>query len=153
MSPRAALLLCSVIAASVPAFAAESAPAAASNAVETGPALGWVFPLFTDAGYHLYTLRGTSARNVGADAIEVTGFSAVVFTGDATEHVDTVLLSPKATFFPRANRASGDSPVRLIRDDVEVTGVGWTYDHTTKRVSLAHNVRVTFHAQLNDILK
>jgi hypothetical protein len=43
--------------------------------------------------------------------------------------------------------------VRFIRDDIEVTGVGWTYDHTAKKVSLQQNVRVTFRAQLNDILK
>jgi hypothetical protein len=152
MTPRVALLLGVTAAMALGAVAGEPT-GTTPPAVETGPALGWVFPLFTDAGYHLYTLRGSSARNVRADEIEVTGFSAVVFSGDATEHVDTVLLSPQATFFPKSNRATGDGPVRLIRDDVEVTGVGWTYDHAAKRVSLAHHVRVTFPAQLNDILK
>jgi hypothetical protein len=27
----------------------------------------------------------------------------------------------------------GDSSVRIIRDDVEITGQGWTYDHARKR--------------------
>jgi lipopolysaccharide export system protein LptC len=56
-------------------------------------------------------------------------------------------------FLPKEHRAHGDKSVRYIRDDIEVTGVGWMYDHETKKVSLQQNVRVTFRAQLNDILK
>ena len=43
--------------------------------------------------------------------------------------------------------------MEVAPDDIEVTGVGWTYDHEVKKVSLQQNVRVTFRAQLNDILK
>jgi lipopolysaccharide export system protein LptC len=64
-----------------------------------------------------------------------------------------MLLSSTATFYPKEQRATGDKNVRLIRDDIEVTGEGWTYDHTGKKVSLARHVRVVFSAQLNDILK
>ena len=138
------------------------ASASSKALVETGPAIGWTFPVFSDnEGYRRYTLRGTEARLINDDRIDVTGFSAVVFSGDATGNVDEVLLSPQATFFPKENRASGSSFVRLIlsgssgkpNDEVEVVGRGWTYDNDTKKVSIAHDVRVTFHAQLHDILK
>jgi hypothetical protein len=56
-------------------------------------------------------------------------------------------------FAQKENRASGDQTVRFIQDDIEVTGSRWTYDHTAKKVSLQENVRVTFSAKLNDILK
>jgi hypothetical protein len=138
-------------------------PAAAVNpAIESGPAIGWTFPVFSDKeGYRVLTLRGSEARYVNANRIDVTGFSAVVFSGDAAERVDTVLLSPQASFYPKDNRATGNDSVRLIlsgrpdtpSDDVEVTGRGWTYENAAKKVSIAHDVRVTFHAQLNDILK
>lgn len=123
-------------------------------AIEAGPALGWVFPVFSDKeGYRTLTLRGAAARIITADEIAVTGFSAFVFSGDATEEVESVLLSPEATFFPHDNRAGGESTVRLIHDNLEVTGRGWTYDRERKRVSIRHDVHVTFQAQLNDILK
>lgn len=144
----------------------ERAPASTAAAeparFSAGPAINWTFPVFTDKeGYRQLLLRGTEARAINANHIEVSGFHAVVFSGDASERVDTVLLSPQATFHPRDNRASGASTVRLIlsghtesvRDDMELTGRGWTYDHRTKKVSIARDVRVTFHAQLNDILK
>ena len=118
------------------------------------PAKNWVLPLFTaKEGYRSMTLRGSEVRPVGNNRIEVTDLNITVFSGDAAATVESILLSPAAAFFPKEKRASGDKSVRLIRDDIEVTGEGWTYDHDAKKVFLARNVRVVFRAQLNDILK
>jgi hypothetical protein len=123
-------------------------------AIATPPATNWVLPIFTDAeGYRSMTLRGSEVRATNDRAVAVTNLNITIFSGDAAARVDSILLSPRATFLPRENRALGDSAMRFIRDDVEVTGVGWTYDHNIKKVSLAQNVRVVFHARLNDILK
>jgi hypothetical protein len=117
------------------------------------PAYNWVLPIFTDKeGYRSMTLRGSEVRPVGK-SIGVTNLNITIFSGDAKAQVDTILLSRDAVFSPKENLARGDGAVRLIRDDVEVTGVGWSYDHAGKKVSLRQNVRVTFRAQLNDILK
>ena len=125
----------------------DSAPAAPA------PALNWVLPLFSDKeGHRLMTLRGTEVRPSGK-TITVTNLSITTFSGDAVARVDSVLLSPLAVFHTKENRASGDQGVRFIQDDIEVTGTRWTYDHAAKKVSLRENVRVTFSAKLNDILK
>ena len=129
-------------------------PAAQTAAPPASPAKNWVLPLFTDKeGFRTMTLRGSEARAVGANRIDVVDLNIMVFSGDATARVDSVLLSPQASFFPKEDRATGEKSVRLVRDDVEVTGEGWSYDHATKKVSLAQNARVVFRAQLNDILK
>lgn len=113
-----------------------------------------MLPLFTaKEGYRNMTLRGSEVRPVGNSRIDVSDLSITIFSGDAAAHVETMLLSPAATFFPKEQRAIGAKSVRLIRDDIEVTGEGWTYEHLGKKVSLARNVRVVFSAQLNDILK
>lgn len=157
MTPRLAFLLSLVLATGLAAAAGPAPAATPSNpqsVIQSGPAIGWSFPIFTDKhGYHLLTLRGSKALIEGPDRIQVTDFSAFMFSGDASERVDTILVSPQATFFPKEYRAMGDSSVRLIHDDVEVSGVGWTYDHKTKKVFLAHDARVTLHVHLNDILK
>jgi hypothetical protein len=118
------------------------------------PAKNWVLPLFTAKdGFRSMTLRGSEVRPLGTARIEVTDLNITVFSGDAAAHVETILLSPAAVFFPQEKRATGEKSVRLIHDDIEVTGEGWTYDHEAKKVSLARHVRVVFSAQLNDILK
>lgn len=117
------------------------------------PAVNWVLPIFTDKeGYRSMTLRGSEVRP-SKKSIAVTDLSITIFSGDADAKVDSILLSREANFVPKENRASGEKAVRYIRDDIEVTGTGWTYDHTAKKVSLRENVRVTFSSQLNDILK
>ncbi|MEO6246355.1 MAG: hypothetical protein ABIQ12_13050, partial [Opitutaceae bacterium] len=126
---------------------------AAAPAAASAPALNWVLPIFTDKeGFRSMTLRGTEVRPVGK-TIAVTDLSITIFSGDAKAEVDSVLLSPAAVFHPDDKRASGEKSVRFIRDDVEVTGIGWNYDHAARKVSLRENVHVTFRAQLNDILK
>jgi hypothetical protein len=136
--------------AQAPANKAASSPPAV---VVASPAMNWVLPIFTDKeGFRSMTLRGSEVRPVGR-TIAVTDLSITIFSGDAQSQVDSMLLSPAAVFSPKENRANGDKSVRFIRDDIEVTGVGWTYDHTAKKVSLQQEVRVTFRAQLNDILK
>ena len=117
------------------------------------PAVNWVLPLFTDKeGHRLMTLRGSEARPLG-DKLAVKDLSVTTFSGNADSQVETILLSPDAVFDPMTSTASGASAVRMIRDDIEVTGRGWTYDHRAKKVSLAADVRIVFAAQLNDILK
>jgi hypothetical protein len=125
-------------------------PAAPSD---PAPAVNWVLPIFTDKeGYRSMTLRGTEVRTSGRN-IAVTDLNITIFSGDAEAQVDSILLSPAAVFLPKEKRAHGDKSVRFIRDDIEVVGTGWTYDYETKKISLQKDVRVTFRAQLNDILK
>lgn len=124
-----------------------------SPVTTSSPAINWVLPIFTDKeGFRSMTLRGSEVRPLGKN-IAVTDLHITVFSGDAKAHVDSILMSTEAVFMPKEQLARGDKSVRLIHDDVEVIGTGWTYDHNVKKVSLQQNVRVTFNAQLSDILK
>jgi hypothetical protein len=125
----------------------------AEAAATTGPAKNWVLPLFTPEGFHSMTLRGAEVYTVGADQIDIVNMNITVFSGTAATRVDTILLSPAASFFPRENRASGGQSVRMIRDDIDVSGEQWTYDYTQKKVSIHKGLRVAFRAELNGILK
>jgi hypothetical protein len=132
-------------------FARAQAPTTAAPA--PAPGQNWVLPIFTDKdGFRSMTLRGSEIRPSGK-SIEVADLNITIFSGDADARVDSILLSPSAYFFPKEERASGEKSVRFIRDDIEVTGTGWSYYHSNRKVSLHQNVRVTFSAQLNDILK
>lgn len=151
---RSATLLSAAAFAFTATFALTApAPPSATTAPELAPAVNWVLPIFTDKeGYRSMTLRGSEVRP-SKESIVVTDLSITIFSGDAAAKVDSILLSREANFFPKENRASGDNAVRFIRDDIEVTGFGWTYDHTAQKITLQRDVRVTFSSQLKDILK
>lgn len=128
------------------------APAATPEpptAMASAPALNWVLPLFTDReGYRTMTLRGSAVKPSGDNSISVTDLSITVFSGDAAARVDTMLLSVNATFLPKEQRAFGEKSVRVIRDEIEVTGEDWSYDHAGKIVSIRKNVRVVYRLPL-----
>lgn len=115
----------------------------------TNPAVNWVLPLFTDQdGFRSMTLRGATVRPAGENTIAVTDLNITIFSGAADARVETVLLSQKALFFSKQNRATGTDGVRVIRDELEVNGLEWSYDHAGKKVSIRKNVRVVYHAPL-----
>jgi hypothetical protein len=135
------------------ALLAAALGAAAQQAPVAPPAKNWTLPLFTREGYRQMTLKGVEVRPVTADRIDITGLDVTVFSGGPAAKVDTVILSPEASFMVNEKVAHGDGPVRLVRDDVDVTGDGWTYYYNEKKVLIARNAHVVFHAGLPDILR
>jgi hypothetical protein len=145
-----------LLAASVACAQPGASGGAASSADQAvgPPAKNWALPLYTDKeGFHTMTLRGSEAHSVGTNRIDITDLNITAFSGDAAARVETMLLSPLAHFFPDKNRATGEKSVRVIRDDMEITGERWTFVQAEKRVLIDHNVRVILHAQLPAILK
>ena len=93
------------------------------------------------------------ARVTGEHQFAVVNLNLTFFSGDAATTVETIILSPAATFLPEAKLAHGEESVRFIRDDVEASGTRWVYNHGEIKISLDGDVRVTFRAELKDILK
>ncbi len=130
-------------------------PVAFVGAAEPGyaPALNWVLPVFTRENHRSMTLRGAKAVFPSAHEVNVVDLNLTVFSGDAANRVETIILSSAATFRPQENTAEGRDGVRVIRDDLEATGRAWTYLHAEKKVSLRGGVRIVFNAELQHLLK
>ena len=117
------------------------------------PIVNFRLPTFTPEGYRAWLVRGSEARLISRNEIEVRELTMTVFTGDASDRIATMLLSPEARVFPATQTVTGDSTIRVIDDEFEATGARWRYDHREKKVSIAQNVRVTFRAELKDLLQ
>jgi hypothetical protein len=127
--------------------------ARADDDVPTEPAKNFILPTFTPDGFRSMLLRGSAARLLALRLIELDNMNLTVFHGDASNRVDSVLLSPVARVSLEDNTARGPGAIRLVRDDLDLTGEKWMYDHAKKRISIAQNVRVVFHSELKDLLK
>ena len=128
-------------------------PLPSSAAEVTAPARNWVLPVFTPEGFREAIGRGSEARARDDHTFEVVDLNLTFFSGDAANRVDTVILSPAATFLPDQKIARGEKFVRFIRDDLEASGIRWVYNHADKKISLDGNVRVTFRAEIDDLLR
>lgn len=114
----------------------------------------WSLPQFSKEGHRTMTARGTRAR---VDPVhhqyEVVDLNLTLFSGDAATRVETILLSPSATFLPNENIAHGEKSVRFIGENIEASGTRWVYRHGEKKISLDGDVRVTFSAELENLLQ
>jgi hypothetical protein len=117
------------------------------------PAINWVAPLFTKDNYRSLTARGARASFPSSNQVEVVNLDLTVFSGDASAKVETVIRAPAATFLPRESLARGETGVRVLRDDLEASGVQWSYNHAQKKVSLTGRVRIVFNAEFKNLLK
>ncbi len=124
-----------------------------AQAITAGtPVESFRLPTFTREGHRSMLLQGSAAL-VTASRIELREMTLTLFSGDARNLVETVILSPVATVNPESEQVEGAGVVRVIRDDLEITGQGWHYDHAQKKVSITRDARIVFRAQLPDILK
>ncbi len=135
------------------ALAAGILGASAQEIAVAPPARNWTLPLFTKEGYRQMILRGDEVLPVDADRVDITGMNVTVFSGGPDAKVDSVLLSPQATFMINEKIARGSQTVRVVRDDIEVKGEDWTYFYNEKKVLINRNAHVVFHSALPDILK
>jgi hypothetical protein len=125
----------------------------AAENVLSEPAKNFTTSTYTPEGYRSMLMQGTKVRMLTPRLFEFTDTNLTVFSGDASNRVDSVLLSPLARVALDNDIASGPGAIRLIRDDLDLTGEQWTYDHAKKSISIANNVRVVFHSELSDLLK
>ncbi|HRI83220.1 MAG TPA: hypothetical protein PLF88_12325 [Opitutaceae bacterium] len=124
----------------------------AQSLTATAPVESLRLPLFTKDGHRSMLLIGSAAQ-IAANRIVLQEMTLTLFSGDDRNLVETVILSPTATVHPDREFVEGSGAVRVIGEEVEITGLDWNYDHAAKRVSIARNARVVFRAQLPDIFK
>lgn len=118
------------------------------------PAHNWALDLYTAGGYRSMTLRGDEVHTLDADRIQVADLNITVFSGDAKTLVTSVVLSPSATFYQREEKAEGTEGVRIIRDNLEISGQrDWTFERAGEKISIRGGAHVVLKAQINDMLK
>ena len=128
--------------------------ASAADAVDLkAPAYNWALPLFTKEGFRTMVAHGSKASVIAKDQYEVADLNLTLFSGDAATRVETIILSPAATFRPDTKTAHGEKSVRFIRDEVEASGTRWVYRQADKKISLDGDVHITFRAELTALLK
>lgn len=119
----------------------------------SAPIRDFRLPAFDKNGKRSTYMRAGEASIISATRIDVKDMQFTLFTKDGTGSFDTVILAPSATFITDKQFVSGTESVRLIRENLEVSGEQWSYSHPEKRVLIAKNARVTFQDELKDIIK
>ncbi|HEY4301632.1 MAG TPA: LPS export ABC transporter periplasmic protein LptC [Candidatus Didemnitutus sp.] len=143
------LALALIIAAAVPMGAQNTTRFSAE-----APIKNFKLPMYTvPDGYRTWLIRGTEALVRGANDIDVSELTLTIFSGDAHEKIETMILSPSAHVAPENQTASGNATIRVINDAYEASGTGWHFDHKAGTVSIDRHVKVVLHGELKGFLK
>ena len=140
-------------------FLAFALPALAENSTRVStkaPIINFSLPTFTNPdGYRNWLIRGSEAWITEQNIIDVKELSLTVFSGDASNRIDTMMLSPSARVRTDEQVITGDTTLRVINlnDGFEATGEGWKYTNKDKTVTLFKKVRVVLRAEFKNLLK
>lgn len=143
MTARALPLLCISLAVS----------GLAATKLSDQPVVNFRLPTFTPEGHRDWLFRGSEARYLDANHVDVKEMTITVFSGTADNRVDTQILSPAAKLALQDQVATGNSAIRVISDRLEVSGENWSYHHKEKKIRLGKNVRTVIQAEIKNFLQ
>ena len=134
------------------AFAgAQSATDARVNT--SAPVRNYTVSFFSEEGYTRVRVQGGSADLSDRTAVRMEDVTLTVYTGGEYRAVEAILIAPLAILEPEPERVSGPDSVRLIRDDAQVEGEDWSYEHAERRIHVRRRAHVVFNTALTDILQ
>jgi hypothetical protein len=126
---------------------------AAAQIVPDAPVLNFRLPMFGDDGHRIWDLRGKEGRYVNENRVDVTDMRLLIFSSEVRDHIETEIISPKATMLIRSNQAHGDETITVLGDNFEISGQRWSWDGNENRVVIDERVKVTFFEELSGILQ
>jgi lipopolysaccharide export system protein LptC len=138
----------------LPVAASVAALAATTQISPDKPVINFRLPNFTPEGYRAWLVRGSEAKYFPKEnQIDVKELTLSIFSGKSDDKLMTMILSPTAKVLPNESFVSSESTIRVIDDNFEATGIGWSYAHKDKKVTILKKARVTLHAEFKDFLK
>ena len=120
------------------------------------PVRNFSLPFFNDEGFRTMLIRGNEARLTDPRKPQLVDVTVSLFSGDAANKVETVLLSTEAVVDTTTKQVIGAGPMRLVQDDFEVTGERWRYDYNdpdTISLRIERKARIVSRAELQSLLK
>ncbi len=116
----------------------------------SAPVKDFRFPRFGENGYTQWVLNGAEGIYDSEEQIRVTDMGLRVYTGDERMAVEMSLDSPAATLRLKENKAFSDSVIEIVGRNFKITGLGWTWDGTSKEIEVLEHSIVEFTQALSD---
>lgn len=118
---------------------------------QVGAIRDFSIPRFNEQGDRLWLLQGKELRRQSKEVAFISGMDLQTY--DPERGVpETRLRSPFARFHMKNNLAGSDKEIRINGPDYEISGKGWQWNGSLRRVLIATKVKVLFDAVLTDFL-
>lgn len=133
--------------------AALALPAQTPQISAPAPVKNFALPFFNEEGNRTLLVRGNEAILTDPRKPRFADMTVTMFARGTVNQVESVLLSKAATVDTTTRVIEGTDAVRFVRDDIEVTGEAWRYEHSARRIVIQRNARVVLRAELPLLIK
>lgn len=133
--------------------AALALPAQTPQISAPAPVKNFALPFFNEEGNRTLLVRGNEAILTDPRKPRFADMTVTMFARGTVNQVESVLLSKASTVDTTTRVIEGTDAVRFVRDDIEVTGEAWRYEHSARRIVIQRNARVVLRAELPLLIK
>lgn len=116
------------------------------------PVSNFKLPLFNEAGYREWYLRGEKGIYESETQVRIENMTVSQYTGDDEGREISVFTSPEAVFHYDSTTAFGPSNLFIETETFKVTGQDWIWLGKQKEISINRNVRVIIYQEFGKVL-
>lgn len=115
----------------------------AQQAGDVQQVTGFRVPSYDDEGNLTSQMFGDTARIMPDGLVEITELRMEFYSGGGTNRdTEMRVTSPKCLYDRGRGSATSDAPVRIARDNMVVTGVGFTWNGKDERLRILKDSKV-----------
>ena len=124
-----------------------------SQILPDAPIEGVTVTMFSEEGYKLWNLKGSSASYTEDGGVEVTELDLEIFQGQDGQEMDMHIQGAQALYASDDRTVAGEGGVFVDGDFYDIEGDNWKYSQDERVVEVSSNVKVVIDYQLQAFLK
>ena len=124
-----------------------------SQILPDAPIEGVTLPMFSDEGYKLWNLQGSSVAYNEDGGVEVKELDLEIYQGQEGQEVDMHIVGAQALYESEDRTVAGEGGVFVDGDFYDIEGDNWKYSQDDRIVQVSSNVKVVIDYELEAFLK
>lgn len=124
-----------------------------SQILPDAPIEGVTVTIFSDEGYKLWNLQGSSVAYNEAGGVEVKEMDLEIYQGQEEKEIDMHIVGAQALYESENQTVAGEGGVFVDGDFYDIEGDNWKYSQDERIVQVTSNVKVVIDYELEAFLK
>ena len=124
-----------------------------SQILPDAPIEGIQVTMFSDEGYKVWNLKGSSALYQEDGGVEVQELDLEIYQGNDGKEVDMHILSAEAFYASDDRTVAGEGGVFVDGDFYDIEGEEWNYSQDERIVHVTSNVKVVIEYEMDAFLR
>ncbi len=114
---------------------------------------GFRVPNYSEEGVLQSQIFGETFRDIGDGYVEISGLRVETYIDGDRNRVDVLMRSPLCRYSERLRRLESDDTLFITRDNITITGRGYTYEPDEEKFTIFNESKVVISGAELDAVK